>query len=138
MCREGRPEGVGGNLRVFSGKRADAYLIRRHPPRGYVVVIWRGRHVADPTELAAEEATEYWREVLAVARAVERCFHPAKLNLAMLGNVVPHLHTHVLPRYLDDPAPESPLPYTYWSSQVELPADVFAADVAALRALLQP
>jgi len=27
---------------------------------------------------------------------------PHKVNLASLGNVVPHVHWHVIPRFLDD------------------------------------
>jgi diadenosine tetraphosphate (Ap4A) HIT family hydrolase len=38
-----------------------------------------------------------------LARAVEECFRPHKLNYELLGNQVPHLHWHVVPRYADDP-----------------------------------
>jgi len=40
-----------------------------------------------------------------VAKAVDDRYRPAKLNLQILGNTVPHLHTHVIPRYASDPAP---------------------------------
>jgi diadenosine tetraphosphate (Ap4A) HIT family hydrolase len=33
------------------------------------------------------------------------------MNYLLLGNIVPHLHVHVVPRYLDDRAPERPLPW---------------------------
>ena len=39
--------------------------------RGYTVVIWRGRHVAEPTELEPEEVARYWLEVVRVAWALE-------------------------------------------------------------------
>jgi diadenosine tetraphosphate (Ap4A) HIT family hydrolase len=45
-------------------------------------------------------------------------FKPVKLNYMTLGNTVPHLHTHVLPRYQDDPAPGGPIA---WEA-------IFAAD----------
>jgi diadenosine tetraphosphate (Ap4A) HIT family hydrolase len=69
------------------------------------VVIWHGRHVGEPTELAEEEAAGYWREVLRVGSALERHYQPVKLNYQILGNAVPHLHTHVVPRFADDLAP---------------------------------
>ena len=69
----------------------------------------KGRHVAEPTELDPDEVAGYWADVVAVGRAIEAEFHPAKLNFLTLGNWVPHLHTHVLPRYLDDPAPGGPI-----------------------------
>jgi diadenosine tetraphosphate (Ap4A) HIT family hydrolase len=65
--------------------------------------------VAEPTELGSDEAGRYWADVLAVSRAIEEEFRPLKMNLLTLGNWVPHLHTHVLPRYLDDPAPGGPI-----------------------------
>jgi diadenosine tetraphosphate (Ap4A) HIT family hydrolase len=84
-------------------------LHRRSLLPGYCVVAWRHGHVADPTELDEEAAAGYFRDVLAVGRAIEAELHPVKLNLMTLGNWVPHLHTHVVPRYADDPAPGGPL-----------------------------
>ena len=52
---------------------------------------------------------KHWAEVLATGRAVRARFSPVKLNYFTLGNQVPHLHTHVLPRYRDDPAPGGPI-----------------------------
>ena len=48
------------------------------------------------------------REVLRVGRAPEAVLEPVKLNCDLLGNAVPHLHTHVVPRYADDPRPGGP------------------------------
>src|SRR5213076_568439 len=79
--------------------------------RGYSVVVWRGRHVAEPTELSPEEASQYWLEVLDAGRRIERAFEPVKLNYDLLGNSLPHLHTHVVPRYADDPKPGWPFPF---------------------------
>jgi diadenosine tetraphosphate (Ap4A) HIT family hydrolase len=39
---------------------------------------------------------------MAVEVALRECFRPEKINLASFGNVVPHLHWHLIPRYLDD------------------------------------
>jgi diadenosine tetraphosphate (Ap4A) HIT family hydrolase len=44
-----------------------------------------------------------------VAQALERLFDPVKMNFAMLGNLVPHLHAHIQPRYYGDPAPGRPI-----------------------------
>lgn len=111
MCADGRPEESAYGIRIRAGAHSDAYLQKRGLVRGYTIVIWRGRHVAEPMDLAAEEAAAYWREVLDVAAALERHYRPLKINIEMLGNTLPHLHTHVRPRYLDDPAPFGPLPH---------------------------
>jgi diadenosine tetraphosphate (Ap4A) HIT family hydrolase len=110
-CAEGRPEETSWGLRFFAGAAADAYLVRADIQRGLSVVVWRGRHVVEPTELSDAEAAAYGREVLAVGRALEQAFAPVKVNYDLLGNTVPHLHTHVVPRYADDPRPGWPFPF---------------------------
>lgn len=110
FCAQGRPDETPDGVRFFAGEVVDAYLRRPDIQRGLSVVIWRGRHVAEPTELTDREAHAYWRELLVVARAIEAVFAPVKLNYNFLGNVLPHLHTHIVPRYRDDPRPGAPFP----------------------------
>ena len=81
----------------YEGKYSDAYLQRADVQRGYTLVIWRGRHVNEPTELDEAEAAGYWAEVLAVARALITVYEPLKMNYETLGNSLPHLHTHLRP-----------------------------------------
>lgn len=47
MCAEGRPDETAWGARIFSGSVSDAYLQRADIQRGYTVVVWRGRHVAE-------------------------------------------------------------------------------------------
>lgn len=135
MCEQGRPVETPYGVRISTGRTADAYLTRASIQRGYAVVIWRGRHVAEPTELAAEEAAAYWSEVLEVARAIESTFQPVKTNYNVLGNGVPHLHTHIIPRYADDPRPSWPFPFPE-TDPPPFEESMFRADVEALRQLL--
>jgi diadenosine tetraphosphate (Ap4A) HIT family hydrolase len=99
------------------------------------IVVWRGRHVAEPTELSDAEAAAYGREVLGVGRALETAFAPVKLNYDVLGNWVPHLHTHLVPRYADDPRPGWPFPFPE-PDPGPMPEERLMRDVAALRAAL--
>ena len=94
---------------VGRGHWTAVYTDRRAVP-GYCTVVWAGGHAVEPTELPAEAANGYWQEVLAAARAAEVAFQPVKLNFLTLGNNTPHLHTLVLPRYADDPAPGQTMP----------------------------
>ena len=140
MCAQGRAEVAHGSSRVFAGRVSDAYLVRDEVgQRGYCVVIWRGRHVADPTELSTDEASAYFEEVLRVARAVERYVRPIKMNLEMLGNSLPHLHTHVIPRHLDDGEPGHPAHFMRADFQEgqKIPEQAYERDLAALRELLR-
>ena len=111
MCEQGRPEETEYGARFFAGEVSDAYLQKVGIQRGYSVVVWRGRHVAEPTELDPSEAAAYWHELLRAGRAIEEHFQPVKMNYDLLGNSLPHLHTHVIPRYADDPKPGWPFPF---------------------------
>jgi diadenosine tetraphosphate (Ap4A) HIT family hydrolase len=133
--RQGRPEENGYGVRVLAGRFSDGYLQRASWQRGYTVVIWRGRHVAEPTELSDGEAVGYWREVLRVGAALERHYRPVKLNYQILGNAVPHLHTHLVPRFAQDPAPGRPLPFPE-GERPDLPEEQLRRDVLALRSLI--
>jgi diadenosine tetraphosphate (Ap4A) HIT family hydrolase len=85
------------------------YVDRSSRIQGYCLAVWSNGHVAEPTELALDAANAYWQEVLALGRAVSAAVDPVKINFFTLGNTVPHLHTHVVPRFVEDPAPGGPL-----------------------------
>jgi diadenosine tetraphosphate (Ap4A) HIT family hydrolase len=122
-------------VRYFEGEVADAYLVRADIQRGLSIVIWRGRHVVEPTELDSGEAAKYGREVLAVGRALQAVFAPVKMNYNVLGNWLPHLHTHLVPRYADDPRPGWPFPFPE-PDPPPMPKERLARDVELLRAAL--
>ena len=92
-----------------SGRISEALLDRKGIAKGHAVVVFRRRHAAALTELTAGELADYWMDVQDVGRVIERVFIPCHMNYMLLGNVVPHLHVHVVPRYLDDPSPEGAL-----------------------------
>ena len=68
---------------------------------GYCVLVSR-EHATELSQLGPNRAA-YLDEMSLLARAVEDCFRPHKLNYELLGNVVPHLHWHIFPRSADDP-----------------------------------
>jgi diadenosine tetraphosphate (Ap4A) HIT family hydrolase len=66
------------------------------------------RHVKEMSDLPADERTRLMNAVFATEATLRELLHPDKINLASLGNLTPHLHWHVIPRYRDDrhfPAP---------------------------------
>jgi diadenosine tetraphosphate (Ap4A) HIT family hydrolase len=115
---------------------SEVRLERRSLLPGYCIVVWKGGHVAEVTELDEAESAGYWRDVGCVAGALEAEFNPMKLNLLTLGNWVPHLHTHVVPRYRDDPAPGGPIAWDAMFSEAPRPEAVLAGQAAAIRARL--
>ena len=132
LCEEGRPDATEHGLRFFAGSVSDAYLVRADIQRGLSVVVWRGRHVVEPTELSDAEAAAYGREVLQVARALQLVLRPVKLNYDVLGNAAPHLHTHIVPRYADDPRPGWPFPFPD-PDPPAMPEERLLRDAEALR-----
>ncbi len=60
------------------------------------------RHVKEMTDLAPAERTRLMNAVFATEAALRELLSPRKVNLASLGNAVPHLHWHVVPRHGDD------------------------------------
>jgi diadenosine tetraphosphate (Ap4A) HIT family hydrolase len=103
------------------------------PAVGYATVVFRGRHAADLADLTDEELAGYWSDVRVAALALRTVFAPVHLNYSVLGNEVPHLHTHVLPRYALDPAPLRPLPPDVWDTAARLTARNLDEQVGRLK-----
>jgi diadenosine tetraphosphate (Ap4A) HIT family hydrolase len=92
---------------AWSGPKFSVIIVddANHP--GFCRVIWR-EHVREMSDLAREDRLLLNEAVFQVEQAVRETMQPLKVNVASLGNVVPHLHWHVIPRYADDahfPAP---------------------------------
>lgn len=95
LCRE-----AGGTLLV---ERENFRIIRAAEPDypGFCRVIWNP-HVAEMSTLASAQQHDIMHAVFAVERALLALFSPDKINLASLGNVVSHVHWHVIARRRDD------------------------------------
>ncbi|MHB8254040.1 MAG: HIT family protein [Acidiferrobacter sp.] len=95
-------------------------------------VVWRA-HVREMTDLQRTEQHHLLDVVLGVESVLREHLLPAKMNIASLGNQVPHLHWHVIPRFLDDPF----FPDTIWSAPQRTPGERKRPAVSALRASLE-
>lgn len=70
------------------------------------------RHVPEMSSLTSEERTELWGILNVVEEEIIKALRPHKVNLAQFGNMVPHLHWHVIPRWKNDPW----FPDSVWSA----------------------
>lgn len=77
-----------------------------HP--GFCRVILNA-HAAEMTDMAATEQQALMSVVFAVEASLRECLRPDKINLASLGNVVAHVHWHVIPRWKTDRTFPSPI-----------------------------
>ena len=92
---------------LWRDARCRVILIDDPDYAGLCRVIWQ-THVKEMTDLTAADQSHLFAVVLAVEAQLLELLQPAKINLASLGNQVPHLHWHVIPRFADDahfPAP---------------------------------
>ena len=90
------------------------------------------RHVREMTDLDHETRQRLMRVVFAAERALRQVLQPEKINLASLGNMTPHLHWHVIPRF----AADKHFPGSVWS-EARRPGAARPADREALRSVLR-
>ena len=87
--------------------------------RGFCRVIWNA-HVKELTDLAEADRYIFMDAVFTLERALREALHPEKMNVASLGNLTPHLHWHVIPRFRDDPA----FPKPVWAISTPSPSSL--------------
>ena len=97
---------------IWRGDDCRVILVNDSDLPGFCRVIWN-RHVAEMTDLTHGERDHLMALVFAVEEAIRHVMHPDKVNIATLGNMVPHIHWHVIPRFKDDAF----FPGSAWSSR---------------------
>lgn len=90
-------------LKVATLPAATLYLDRNQTYRGHCQLVFDGRHVVGLENLTLSEYSAFTADVGRAGRAIARAVRPDLMNYACLGNVVPHLHAHLVPRYRTDP-----------------------------------
>jgi diadenosine tetraphosphate (Ap4A) HIT family hydrolase len=85
------------------------------------------RHAKEMTDLSVSERNSLMSVVFSVEQAIINVLQPKKINLASLGNVIPHIHWHIIPRFADD----KHFPNSIWGT-VEREGIKRVADIAAL------
>jgi len=75
---------------------------------GWTVVVFK-RHATELFHLAPTERIQLMEEVSLVAQSLAQVYEARKINYELLGNQLPHIHWHLIPRLADDPAPLEPV-----------------------------
>jgi diadenosine tetraphosphate (Ap4A) HIT family hydrolase len=99
---------------------------------GFCRVIWNA-HVAEMSDLSDNERAKLMTAVNGVERAIRRVVAPAKVNLASLGNQVPHVHWHVIPRHSND----SRFPLPIWAPRQRTVSEAMLSQRRAKATLLR-
>ena len=70
-------------------------------------------HVKEMADLDEETRNEFMGVIFQTEKIIKEYLQPDKINLASLGNITPHLHWHIIPRYLSD----NHFPDSIWSEK---------------------
>lgn len=129
---------AGGEL-VWRDERLRVVLPDEPDYPGFTRVVWTA-HAAEMTDLRAADRDHLMAVVWRIERVMRDTMAPEKINLASLGNVVAHLHWHVIPRWRDD----RHFPQSIWGqpaggrdAAIEARRSVALGRLAAYRAGLQ-
>ena len=116
------------------------YLPHNQMYRGHGILVFDPRHVTRLDQLAEQEWLTYAADLQIVVSAIGAVCKPDHFNVESLGNVMPHLHWHVIPRYKNDGRWRQPIWAPDVNSQPDrrLASDDRAALLVALRAALSP
>lgn len=106
FCRE-----AGGEI-IWSNSLARVVNVNDESHPAFCRVILQ-RHAREMTDLSESERAELMRMVFAVEQAQRTLLEPEKINLACFGNMVAHVHWHVIPRFKSDPHYPNPV----WGSR---------------------
>lgn len=117
-----------GGALVWRGERLRVIRAQEAGFPAFYRVVWNA-HVAEFSDLAAADRVDCMEAVTLVEQALRQHLSPTKVNIAALGNVVPHLHWHVIARFDWD----SHFPAPVWAA-AQRPGP--AAQEAAVQALL--
>ena len=106
------------------------YLPKNQTYRGHSILVLDLRHATRPDQLTRQEWQRFCDDLYVAQHAIERVVGADHMNVAALGNLMPHLHWHIVPRYERDPRWGAPI----WSSDLADMPDtrLDAADYAAL------
>ena len=116
-----------GGLLVFKNETLRIIQASEAGFPAFYRVVWN-EHVAEFSDLSAAERQVCMHAVVKVEQVLRSELRPAKINLAALGNLVPHLHWHVVARFDWD----SHFPAPVWSAP-QRPVDEAQVEAVASR-----
>lgn len=128
-----------GGVPIWRGPRLRVIRAQEEGFPAFYRVVWNA-HAAEFSDLDAADRQHCMDAVVLVERVLRERLAPAKINLAALGNMVPHLHWHVVARFEWD----SHFPGSVWAAaqrprngerEAEVAARLPAMDTALVQAL---
>lgn len=100
-----------GGAILYQHDRLRVVLVDEPQYPGFCRVIWQD-HIREMTDLPVPDRLLLTKAIWAVEAAIREVMSPDKVNVASLGNMTPHVHWHVIPRFADD----ATFPGAVWSA----------------------
>lgn len=89
-------------IKVCELPESTVYLFREQTYKGRCIVTYKD-HATELYELKGDKLLAYMEDVNKVARAMKELFSPVKINYGAYSDKLPHLHMHLVPKYIDGP-----------------------------------
>lgn len=84
----------------------------------WVILVPKHNEIKEFLDLSPQDQQTLWQDITHISKKMQQHYNPDKLNVAMLGNMVPQLHIHIIARFKEDTAWPNPIwgndskPYT--------------------------
>lgn len=131
MCRRWDED---ADLRIIELPHSYVILNRDQFFPGYTLLFTK-THATELFQLDREVRSAVMEEVSMVAQALYTAYSPAKINYELLGNMVPHIHWHIVPRFSSEPLWPRPI----WAEphqELFLPSDIYRQRIETIRSIL--
>lgn len=131
MCRRWDTD---SDLRIAELPNSYVILNRDQFFPGYTLLFTKF-HATELFHLDREVRSALMEEVSSVAAALFAVFAPAKINYELLGNMVPHIHWHIVPRFSSEPLWPRPI-WAETHEELILPPDEYRRRIETIRSAL--
>jgi diadenosine tetraphosphate (Ap4A) HIT family hydrolase len=124
--------------KVASLSISTLYLHKVQTYRGYSLLVYDGAHATRLDQLPQGAAAAFMSDLHRAQSAIVAVLEPDHVNVELLGNAIPHLHWHIVPRYREDPRWGQPIWMTDELSmpKIFLPESIRASLISRLRSAL--
>lgn len=122
------------DMRIMELPHSYVILNRDQYFPGYTLLFTK-KHATELFQLDRNVRTALMEEISSVAEALFSIYTPAKINYELLGNMVPHIHWHIVPRFTSEPLWPRPI----WAEPHEerfLLPDEYRSRIETIRSVL--
>lgn len=87
-------------IKIGDLKVSQLFLFKEQSYHGRCNVVYKD-HAVEFHELSDEQRNAFMLDVATVGKAIAKVFNPSKINYGSYGDMISHLHVHIVPKYKD-------------------------------------